>query len=328
MAAAAGEARWLLLIHQLPPKPAYLRVKVGRRLARLGAVAIKNSVYALPASEARREELSWVTKEIARDGGDASVVDARFVDGLSDEAVRGLFQAARDADYREVANEARAVLRTLSHASEERRTQARERHARLIRRMAELAPLDFFAAPGKLAATRLLADLEKGVASDLAAPPARPPAILDRRAYRGRTWVTRAGIHVDRMASAWLIRRFIDEKARFVFGAAPGSTAGVRPKAGALRFDMFEGEFTHDGDLCTFEVLLRRFGLGDPGLVPIAEIVHDIDLRDGRHGRPETAGVERLVAAIALAHRRDEDRLARASAVLDDLYELWKRKRP
>ncbi len=138
------------------------------------------------------------------------------------------------------------------------------------------------------------------------------------------TWVTRTGIHVDRMASAWLIRRFIDPQARFKFV----STKEYRHRTKELRFDMFDGEFTHEGDLCTFEVLLAQFGVDDAALTPIAEIVHDIDLKDDKHARAEKAGIERLINSIAMAHGEDEVRLARASAVLDDLYEGFKRKRP
>ncbi len=139
---------------------------------------------------------------------------------------------------------------------------------------------------------------------------------------RGATWVTRTGIHVDRMASAWLIRRFIDERAKFRF-VLPKS---YRHKKGELRFDMFDGEYTHQGDLCTFEVLLETFELDDPALARIAEVVHDIDLKDDKHQRPEKAGIETLINGIAAAHAKDDARLSRASAALDDLYQWFRRK--
>ncbi len=142
---------------------------------------------------------------------------------------------------------------------------------------------------------------------------------LDRAEYRGRTWVTRTGIKVDRMASAWLIRKFIDQEARFQFVPAKG----YRPDKGELRFDMFEAEFTHEGDLCTFEVLVQRFGLADPGLRAVAEIVHDIDVKDAKYGREEAAGIGQLVAGIAAAHPEDEARLARGTALFDDLYAAY-----
>jgi len=140
--------------------------------------------------------------------------------------------------------------------------------------------------------------------------------------HRSRTWVTRKGIHVDRMASAWLIRRFIDSDARFKFVAG----TDYEPERGEIRFDMFEAEFTHEGDRCTFEVLVERFSLDDPGLRALAEIVHDIDLKDAKFGRQDALGLERLVAGIAMAHKEDPARLERAAAVLDDLYEYFRRR--
>jgi hypothetical protein len=139
---------------------------------------------------------------------------------------------------------------------------------------------------------------------------------LDAGEYRRRTWVTRTGIKVDRMASAWLIRRFIDPEATFKFVPAKGYAPAPRE----LRFDMFEAEFTHEGDLCTFELMVQRFGLADPALRAIAEIVHDIDVKDGKFGREEAAGIGQLVAGIAAAHPDDDARLARGAALFDDLY--------
>jgi hypothetical protein len=314
--------RWLLLIHQIPPRPAYLRVKTGRRLQRLGAVAIKNSVYALPKSDAAHEDLQWVLREIVNGGGDASLCEANFVDGLTDEDVEALFHAARKADYGEIAAEARQLERALprrGHAPAKRlRSRIESELARLTKRLGEVKAIDFFGA----CEGELVAALIAGIADRLRPAPATAPAPTSPpAALHGRTWVTRAGIHVDRMASAWLIRRFIDQAARFKFVPARGH----RHQAGELRFDMFEAEFTHEGDLCTFEVLLARFALDDPGLRAIAEIVHDIDLKDGKHGRPDTPGFARVVAGIALAHPEDDVRLERASAVLDDLHQLFRR---
>ena len=136
--------------------------------------------------------------------------------------------------------------------------------------------------------------------------------------YQGRTWVTRAGIKVDRMASAWLIRKFIDPGARFKFVPAKG----YRPEPGEVRFDMFEAEFTHEGDGCTFETLVQRFGLRAPGLRHLAEIVHDIDMKDGKYGRDEAAGIGQLIAGIAASHPDDEARMERGAALFDDLFTL------
>jgi len=318
------EPGWLLLIHQIPPKPNYFRVKIWRRLQKLGAVAIKNSVYALPAGEQAQEDLNWTLREIVEGGGDASLVEARLVEGLNDEQVREMFRAARDADYQAVAEELREVARGLprkAEASEEKRAQLSAAVSRLQKRLGDIAAIDFFHARGRQAVDGLLRDLEEKLATR--STPAPQAAAQPFRRPSGATWVTRTGIHVDRMASAWLIRRFVDPKARFRFVAV----RGYRHEPGELRFDMFDGEFTHQGDRCSFEVLLARFEIADPALRAIAEIVHDIDLKDEKYGRPDNAGFEHLVNGIALAHPEDEVRLERASAVLDDLYEYFKRKR-
>ncbi len=311
------ETRWMLLIHQIPPTPAYLRVKIGRHLARIGAVAIKNSVYALPRSDETQEDLQWVLREIVKGGGDASIVEARFVEGLSDEQVIAMFQAAREADYRELAALARAARTALPRRgtiADGRRLELARQLARLRQRAGELAAIDFFGAPGREVVEGLLSGMEARMRTVEGGEPSRPG--LDRAQHHARTWVTRAGIKVDRMASAWLIRRFVDPEARFKFVPAKG----YRPEQGELRFDMFDAEFTHEGDLCTFEVLVQRFGLADPALRAIAEIVHDIDVKDAKYGREEASGIGQLVAGIAAAHPDDEGRLARGAALFDDLY--------
>ena len=308
----------MLLIHQIPPRPAYLRVKVGRHLQRIGAVAIKNAVYALPAGEETQEDLQWVLREVVKGGGDASIVEARFVDGLSDGEIVALFQAAREADYREIAGQARGAGTTFPKRGpppENRRAEATGQVARLRQRLGEIEAIDFFGAPGREIADGLVAGLEERMKPETETQTTAKPTMRAQE-VQGRIWVTRTGIKVDRMASAWLIRKFIDPKARFKFVPAKG----YRPQEGELRFDMFEAEFTHEGDLCTFEVLVRRFGLEDTGLKRLAEIVHDIDVKDGKYGRDEAPGIGQVVAGIAAAHADDEERLARGTALFDDLY--------
>jgi len=321
---AARDPGWLLLIHQIPPKPNYFRVKIWRRLQRLGAVAIKNSVYALPSNEQAQEDLNWVLREIVEGGGDASLVEARLIEGLNDEQVKEMFRAARDADYQAIANDARELSKRLPRKGEvadEKRGELEAALARMQKRVSEAAAIDFFHARSREAVDGLLKELEEKIAARAPKAETAPARAAERP--RGATWVTRTGIHVDRMACAWLIRRFIDAQAKFKFVAA----REYRHRPGELRFDMFEGEFTHQGELCSFEVLLARFEITDAALRPIAEIIHDIDLKDEKYGRSDNAGFEHLINGIAMAHPEDEVRLQRASAVLDDLYEYFKRKR-
>jgi hypothetical protein len=312
------ESAWLLLIHQIPPKPGYLRVKIWRRLQALGAVAIKNTVYALPLREQTTEDLQWVLREIVEGGGDGTLCEARFVDGLTDSQVEALFHSARDADYAQIADEARRLEGSATDTIESRETLTAQL-ARLRRRFADVTVIDFFGAPGREPADALLTALEARAQPRAAADRSggRTPASL-----RGRVWVTRTGIHIDRIASAWLIRRFIDAAATFKFVPAKG----YRPEAGELRFDMFEAEFTHIGDRCTFEVLLDHVGLQDPAVRAIAEIVHDIDLKESKFGRPETQGIAHLIAGLAMNNPDDQARLARGEAVFGDLYAYLRRK--
>ncbi len=300
--------RWVLLIHQIPPKPDYFRVKVGRRLQRLGAVAIKNSVYVLPRSDETVEDFQWQMREIVAGGGEASVCEANFVDGLTDTEIEALFRTARDADYREIVADAQRLRKAADG-----RGQIAGDVSRLKRRLADIVAIDFFGAPRRRGAQEELARLE----ARLRPPDAQVLASHHpTEAPRGVTWVTRQGVHIDRIASAWLIRRFIDVEAQFKFVAPEG----YRPRPGELRFDMFEAEYTHEGEACTFETLVTRFGLGDRALRVIAEIVHDIDCKEAKFGRPETPGIEWVIAGIGKQHAEDTARLEHGAAVFDALY--------
>ncbi|MES0172527.1 chromate resistance protein ChrB domain-containing protein [Mesorhizobium sp. M0006] len=317
------DQRWLLLVHQLPSKPAYFRVKIWRRLQGIGAVAVKSTVYALPASAEMQEDFEWLLQEIVAGGGEAMLCEARLVDGLSDAQVRALFDEARDADYVEIANDARDLAAGIgADATSEKHAEARSQLGRLRKRLAEVAAIDFFGATGRLTVEGLIADLETQVKEDkaMAKESKKPTGASD---LKGRVWVTRRDVHVDRIACSWLIRRFIDPDAviRFVAGK------GYVPNEGELRFDMFEGEITHEGDRCSFEVLLTRAGMNDPALQAIAEIVHDIDLKDGKFGREEATGISSLIAGIAMANESDEQRIAQGAPVFDNLYQYFRKKR-
>ena len=318
-----GAAAWLLLVHQLPAKPAYFRVKIWRRLQGLGAVAIKGSVYALPAGEETQEDFQWLLAEIVEGGGEAMVCEARLIDGLNDREVRALFDRARDEDYGTIAQELRTLAEGLTGRppDPDRRSETRAQLKRLRRQFEQIVAIDFFGTDGREAVEGLLSRMEELMKDEPGAEASA--AAEDREALRGRTWVTRKGVQVDRIASAWLIRRFIDPEARFRFVPAKG----YAPEPRELRFDMFEAEFTHRGDHCTFEVLLEHAGLDDPGLRAIAEIVHDIDLKDGKFGREETIGVASLIAGIAVATDDDPERIRRGEAVFEDLYAFFRRGR-
>src|SRR5688500_7773468 len=242
------DARWLLLIHHLPPKPDYLRVKTRRRLQKIGAAALKSSVYVLPNTDDALEDFTWLAREIESDGGSAMLCQAAFIEGITDEEIE-------------------AMLHSEDHVA--------DREPRSARPPDQVAP--------------------------------------------GRTWVPRTGVKVDRISSAWLIRRFIDPQPRFSF-VAP---RGYAPAPGELRFDMYDAEYAHEGARCTFQTLLTRFALRDPALAAIGEIVHDIDCKDEQFGRPETAGIASLIRGIVQSTDDDLTRIERGSAIFDGLYSAF-----
>lgn len=314
--------RWLLLVHQLPAKPAYLRVKIWRRLQGIGAVAVKKTVYALPVSEQSQEDFQWLLREITESGGEAMICEARLIEGLSDQEVRAKFNDARDADYQELAQDARLLLAKLADVDDlDPSSEVKAQVTRLRTRMAQIINIDFFGADSREGAEGIIAALEARVKEHEGE---NMQTMTDTRfgELRQRIWVTRSGVQVDRIASAWLIRRFIDPEAQFKFVPAKGYVVA----SGELRFDMFQGEFTHEGDRCTFEVLLMRCGIKDQALNAIAEIIHDIDLKDGKFGRDEAPGIARLLGSIAMAPGDDNDRIAKGSALFEGLYESFRQQ--
>jgi hypothetical protein len=319
---SADKHEWLLLIHQIPPKPSYFRVKIWRRLQQIGAVAVKQSVYVMPKTPQTHEDLSWTLKEIVEGGGDASLCEARFLEGLTDEQVVSMFQAPRRADYENIIQEAGALQKEINAEPAypaEAMTKFKSQLSRLQDKLHEVRAIDFFSAPERSVAEMLLENANSLLKGALQPESSAKDSL---KKLKGRTWVTRDNVFVDRIACAWLIRRFVDPDAKFKF-AGPRK---YKPQTGEIRFDMFEAEFTHEGDMCSFEVMVERLGLDRRILAPLAEIVHDIDLKDDKFGRPETTGVRALLAGLAAAHPADIDRIERGAGMLDDLLEYFKRQ--
>ena len=301
---------WLLFIHTIPPRPLYLRAKVRQRLERLGAVALKNSVYVLPDRDDALEDLQWLAGEIVEGGGQAFITRGNVLAGVTDDELIAAFHAARAADYDALLGEIRAGERKLGSGARSPEQQLTAVLARLRARHASIAAIDFFESPKRKETEHMLARLERKQ------PRTRTTKTEKTEAPRGGTWVTRRGIKIDRIASAWLVRRFIDPGARFRFVDAES----WKRKEGEIAFDMTGGDYTHAGNRCTFETIVAAFGLRDAALRKIAQIVHDIDLKDERFGRAEAAGVKQVIEGILAANAGDEQRLERGFATFDDLY--------
>jgi hypothetical protein len=315
--------KWLLLIHQIPPKPNALRVKIWRRLQQVGAVAIKQSVYVMPLTEQSREDLSWTLKEIVEGGGGGSISEARFVEGLADEQILALFHNARKADYEKLIQEAGVLLTEWSFGEIDPRDPATKGPAQLSklkRRFDDIASIDFFQTPERATAEMQLKELGNLLSAQ---PPTSNEGGEGIGDLMGKTWVTRGNLFVDRIACGWLIHRFVDESA--VFKYVPGSQHA--PKPNEVRFDMFDGEYTHEGDRCTFEVMIQRLQIQDHALGPLSEVVHDIDLRDAKYGHSETDGFNALLTGLVAAHPDDDQRMAEGLRLFDNLYAYYQRQK-
>jgi hypothetical protein len=320
--------QWIFLIHQLPPKPTNLRVRIWRKLQKLGAVAIKNSIYVLPATEKTQEDFQWLKQEIESAGGEASVFKAASVEGATDQEIIAAFRKTRDEEFAAITaafDGLTAAIREQAHGKHlsAGRLSAHENEIdKLHGELERIGSNDFFAAKGRAAAFTAYERCQKELRA-AQGPKTKPSSSqtkagkLDVAKYQGRRWVTRRNLHIDRLASAWLIRQFIDKRPRFYF-VADGETI-----EGGIPFDMFGAEFTHHGEDCTFETMLKRFRLSEnKGLREIAEIVHDIDLKDDKFHRLEAVGLNAIIDGLSKVLRDDRKLLHQTGVVFDGLHAL------
>jgi hypothetical protein len=310
---------FLLLIVSLPPSPSSLRVRVWRRLRALGAVALKRTVYLLPDTPDNYEQFQWLGQEIQRERGETILLRVDQVENMSRADILRLFHEARDPEYRQLATRYRKLIQALDRKSAATSARIDRDAAQLQKDFEKLRELDFFDAPGRAEVERLreAIDMRKRPSEE---PKRQDRPNLDLRALRGRRWVTRPRPHVDRIASAWLIKRFIDPEASFLF-ARPAEFP-----AEAIPFDTPGAELSHDGNDCTFETLVKRAGLRDRRLAHLAEIVHEADLRDGKFPRDEARGIDVAIRGFLAAFPDDHDVLAHGTALFEGLYAGASRK--
>lgn len=300
-----------MLLLSLPPHPSSLRVRAWRRLRALGAVPLKNSVYVLPLTPGHHEQFQWLAQEVQRDGGDATLLAVDRIESAKPvEAIR-LFQETRHRDYADLARRYRKLLQRLDRRTT-LRAATRLEARRLARNLERVIEIDFFRAPGRPEVERLREVVERRLRRDEEATPPREAPGLE--SLRGRRWVTRPRPHVDRIASAWLIKRFIDPEAEFLFAAADELPAG------AIAFDVLGAEFGHHGQDVTFETLLRCAGLTNPRLAFLAEIVHEADLHDAKFDREEAPGLDLAIRGLLAALKDDHEVLAHGMTLFDGLY--------
>ena len=299
----------MLLLFSLPAAQKSARVAIWRKLQKSGAIAIKTSAYLLPDRPAQSELFQWLAKQITDYGGDATLIRAQEIEGLSDAKIIGLFNAARDADYAAISDAARKQSARRRSRPDNASIDELEKLRKDFRATREI---DFFDAPKAHIAESLLRRFDQK-----SPRPSATPLRVGR--FQGKTWVTRPRPEIDRVGCAWLVRGFIDPKAKFEFAPDPDSIAGGIP------FDYARGEFSHQGDDCTFETLLGRFGLIDPALRKIGEMVHDADLEDEKFHHPEGIGIDRMLKGWAKRGMPDDEILARGAVCFDGLYAFLRR---
>jgi hypothetical protein len=294
---------WLLLVFSLPAKNASQRVEIWRKLQRYGMLPLRSSGYLLPNSAMNQERMEWLSTAIRSYKGQASVVQVQAFDDLSPEQLKGLFIEARSRDYQKLLHDVKKFLAL----SPSRRPAGHLK--RIRRRFQELQEIDFFECPLKARVETILSRADKSETTKSTKKPKSGE-------YSGRVWITRPRPGIDRVSSAWLIRRFIDPKARFAFGNEPSAHSGAIP------FDMFCTEgFGHRGEDCTFETLTKHFAIRDSRVKRIAQIIHDADLGDDKFGRGEGQGLDRVLNGLAKQELPDDDLLKRGMEMIEALYE-------
>jgi hypothetical protein len=314
--------RWLTLLTSLPPTPTRHRVGVWRKLQRMGAIRLRGSAWILPENPATTELFQWLVQEIQSFRGEATLLRVDRIEPMTDEEVAALFHKARSAEYEAVTRGCRDILRHLDRSQGHRRSspQLRSKLDGLKRELDRVQSIDYLKAP---AGARALT-LWETTAKRLRAAELRPRAIGGRHHTslppRGSIWVTRPRPHIDRIASAWLIKRFCDPDATFAF--ADGADAARK----GITFDVLGADFGHHGEDCTFETLIKRFGIKDRRVRVVGEIVHEADLHDGKFTRDEATGLDLAINALVEATPDDHELLERGMAIFEGLYTVLKRR--
>ena len=314
--------RWLTLLTTLPPTPTRHRVGVWRKLQRMGAARLRGSAWILPETAETTELFQWLVQEIQSFRGEATLLHVERIGNMTHEQVTALFHAARAAEYQAVGQGCREILAQLDRSRTSSRgslTPLRAKLDGLKRELDRIQAIDYLEAPAGQRARALW----ETTAQRLRAVETRPRAVARHRGSlppRGSTWVTRPRPHIDRIASAWLIKRFCDPEATFAFAdAADAARKGIP-------FDVLGAAFGHHGEDCTFETLIKRFGIKDRRVKLIAEIVHEADLHDGKFTRHESTGLDLAIKGLAEATPDDHELLERGLALFEGLYTVLKQK--
>jgi type II secretory pathway component PulJ len=315
---------WLLIFYSVPAHPVSNRMKIWRKLAKSGAVQLKGAVYILPATDEHEELFQWLIGEVKSMGGDGAFVRSAEIQSMEATDIRDLFLSRAEEEYRGFERKLETLERKIQNIRKGARHHVNANlsdHAgKLVKELEDMHRRDFFSTAVGLEMSRRLQALKTTLRGFSAHREESVATVTLKRPsdYVGRSWFTRKKPFIDRMASAWFIRRFIDANADFKF-IDEGDLSSLG--ANAATFDMRGGDFTHVGDLCTFEVLLKSFSVRDKVVRKIAEIIHDLDVKDDKFGNPEAPGVEEILMGIRKTAKNDADALEQGMAVFEMLYQ-------
>ncbi|HHT9113258.1 MAG: chromate resistance protein [Planctomycetes bacterium] len=320
--------KWILLIHQIAHDSPNLRVKIWRNLKKHGAVLFKNAVYVLPYTNEHEEIMQWLCNQIKEGGSDASLFITESLDKKQDEEIIKSFHETCDKEYISLIEVCDAELKKITQReetegiSESLVHECKRKLNEILKSADDISKIDFFHAPQKEILLQKIASLQKMLlkwAKTSEKEIKVTGKVYQIKDFLGKKWVTRKDIFIDRIASAWLIRKFIDPKARFVFM----SKGTEKIPRGTVPFDMYGSEFTHHGEDCTFETLMKAFDLKDTALQSIAQIVHDIDLKDNKYGRKEADGIAQIITGLSQKLKNDNKLLEKGLEIFDALYEYY-----
>lgn len=323
--------KWVLLIHQIPSKPIGFRVKVWRKIQKIGALPVKNSVYVLPFTKETYEHFQWLRQEIITQRGVAMIFKTDSMEGLSDRDIINQFQNARGKEYHQIAAKTVRLKNSIEGNIKEKETISivqKENYLNQLKKLKlqlnEIIALDYFHAPYRERVEKTIKNCHELIEGLKVSQEKIPPVVkigpvkkYYTNEFQNKNWVTRKGLHIDRVASGWLIKRFIDKGAKFFFIAEDDVVKN------GIGFDVYNAEFSHCGEDCTFETVLKSFGLKDSILAQIAQIVHDIDLKDDKFGRSEAEGINQIIIGLGQKLKDDKKLLERGMEVFDSLYQYY-----
>ncbi|MBU6392151.1 MAG: chromate resistance protein [Planctomycetes bacterium] len=320
--------KWILFIHQIAQDAPNLRVKVWRDLKKYGAVLFKNAVYILPYTKEHEEIMQWLCKQIKDNGSDASLFITQSLDKKQDDEIIKAFHETCSKEYIAIADACDDLLHKIEKIegtegiTDSLVSDFRKSLNEITKSTEYIARIDFFNASQKDRVSKKIQLIRQKLEGWAKTPKMEVGGInkiYRVKDYAGKKWATRKDIYIDRIASAWLIKRFIDPKARFIFLSKSKNKAPTD----AIPFDMYGAAFTHHGNDCTFETLIKAFNLKYSALQPIAEIVHDIDLKDNKYDRKEADGIDQIIAGLSQRLKDDNKLLEKGIEIFDSLYQYY-----